>query len=340
MGRHYARGVRIAVVLNPNSRKNRRDGVREEPLRRAVGSWGEVFVTRDPSELDAVLREVLDDELACLVSVGGDGALHWALNAARPIARERGIALPVVLPTNGGTIDFVARRAGVRGRAETLLPKVVARLDAGVPLETVTVDSLDLELESDVGERTPKLGFALAAAGIGQRFFDEYYRAADPGPGTIVSVIGRTVASLAGGVLPGSAGARAGAMAGRMFAPFAARVTIDGEEVPAEKHGAIHAGAFGINLGNVLRVFPLADEEGAMHVQAGEATGPQIVANLHNLARGGRILAPGLRDDRGSEMVVEATSDESMRPVIDGELYDGVRRLAVRLGQPVRVARV
>lgn len=332
--------MRIAVVLNPNSRKNRRDGVSAESLRSALGSSGEVFVTRDQTELDAVMREVVTDELVCLVSVGGDGALHWALNAARPVAAERGLPLPTVLPTNGGTIDFVARHAGVRGRAETLLPKLVARVEGSRELGTVPVDSLELAFENERGEQAQKLGFALAAGGIGQRFFDEYYRAAEPGPLTIVSVIGRTVGSLVAGSLPGAVGTRAGELANRMFAPFEARVTIDGELVPAERHGAINAGAFGINLGNVLRIFPLANEEGIMHVQAGEASGTEIVANLPALARGGRIVAPGLRDDRGRAMTIEAIGAESMRPVVDGELYEGIRKLSVRLGPKVRVARV
>lgn len=332
--------MRIAVVLNPNSRKNRRDGVRAESLREALGSAGKVFVTRDRDELDAVLREVLDDELVCLVSVGGDGALHWALNAARPIALSRGLPLPTMLPTNGGTIDFVARHAGVRGRAESLLPALVASVESGRPLETVPVDSLDLTLGDESGQTNKTLGFALAAGGIGQRFFDEYYRSESPGPATIVSVIGRTIGSLAAGALPGALGARGGALANRMFAPIEARVTIDGELVPAERHAAIHAGAFGINLGNVLRVFPLANEEGAMHVQAGEATGAQIVANLPALARGGRIVAPGLRDDRGRTMTIEATGAESMRPIVDGELYERIRKLEVQLGPKVRIATV
>lgn len=334
------RPVRIAVVLNPNSRKNRRDGVRAESLRAALGRSGEVFVTHDAAELDAVMREVITPELECLVSVGGDGALHWALNAARPVAGERGLPLPTVLPTNGGTIDFVARYAGVRGRAETLLPALVRELESDRPLATTEVDSLDLAMRDESGESTRRLGFALAAAGIGQRFFDEYYRSADPGPGTIVRVIGRTVGSLAAGALPGRVGERAGTLARRMFEPFEAEVTIDGEPVPARHHGAINAGAFGLNLGNVLRIFPLADEDGVMHVQAGEATGPQIVANLPALARGGRIVAPGLRDDRGREMNIEATGAEALRPVVDGELYSGIRAIGVRLGPRIRVARV
>ena len=145
-----------------------------------------------------------------------------ALNAARPIAEERGISIPPILPTNGGTIDFVARRAGVRGLAEVLVPRLVGKMRSGAPLETIELDSLSVDLHSG-GEKSSVMGFAMATAGIGQRFFDEYYRDPDPGPFTIVSVISRTVASLGMGAIPGL-GSMAGATARRMFRPFAARV--------------------------------------------------------------------------------------------------------------------
>lgn len=330
--------MRVAVVLNPNSRKNRNGRARADVLRAAVGDLGEVFVTTAPDELDDVLRDVLSPELECLVSVGGDGALHWALNAARPIAAERKLPLPVVLPTNGGTIDFVARRAGVRGLAEVLVPRLVSRLRARAPLDTIELDSLSVEL-TQAGQPRPVMGFAMAAAGIGQRFFDEYYRDPDPGPTTIVSVITRAVTSLGASAIPGL-GRRVGATARRIFAPFEARVTVDGAEVPARAHGAIHAGAFDVNLGGVLRVFPLAREAGAMHVQAGAMEPIEMVQSLPALARGGRVKGKSVRDDRGTEMEVEAIGAERLRPVIDGEIYEGVDRLRVRLGDRVRVARV
>lgn len=330
--------MRVAVVLNPNSRKNRNGRARADVLRSALGDLGEVFVTTAPADLDGVLREVLTPELECLVSVGGDGALHWALNAARPIARERGLPLPPVLPTNGGTIDFVARRAGVRGLAEVLVPRLVTRLRSGAPLETIELDSLSVELE-DAARTRGIMGFAMAAAGIGQRFFDEYYRDPDPGPGTIVSVIARAVASLGASAIP-VLGARLGANARRVFRPFEARVRIDGQEIPARAHGGIHAGAFDVNLGGVVRVFPLAKDDGAMHVQAGELAPSEMVRALPALARGGRIPGKNLTDDRGRRMEIEALGDERLRPVIDGEMYEGIDRLMVELGQRVRIARV
>ncbi len=326
----------IAVIVNPNSRKNRRGRVRVDELREVVGSSGEVFVTQSLDDLEKTIDRVLDLDPACLVSVGGDGALHWALNAALPRCAARGIVVPPVLPTNGGTIDFVARKAGVRGNAMRLLPRLRTRLENGEPLDTVELDSLALEAVSPGGTRS-MIGFALAAAGIGQRFFDQYYKNEDPGPMSIVSIVARAVASLAAGAVSH----RAGAYAREIFRPFEGSVTIDGVLVPGHIHGGIHAGAFDVNLGGVVRVFPLAREPGVVQFQAGAITAPQMVRALPALVRGAPITSsPDLRDTPGSLMEITATGEESLRPVLDGEMYEGIRSLRIAPGPRVRVARV
>ncbi len=320
----------IAVIVNPNSRKNRRGRVRVDDLRAAVGSSGEVFVTQSLAELEQTIDYVLGMDPACLVSVGGDGALHWALNAARPRCALSGQTLPPVLPTNGGTIDFVARKAGVQGNAMVLLPRLRAHLDRTPLLPTIELDSLALEAVSDSGTRS-LLGFAVAAAGIGQRFFDKYYQDDEPGPMTIVSIIAKGIGSLAVG----------GQYAKDVFKPFEAKVTIDGVELPVGSHGGIHAGAFDVNLGGVIKVFPLARERGTVQFQAGAISATQIVAALPALLRGRAITtSPDLRDTVGTVMEIEATGDELLRPVVDGEMYEGIRKLRLSSGPKIRVARV
>ena len=326
----------IAVIVNPNSRKNRRGRVRLDELREAVGPAGEVFVTRSLDDLEQTIERVLALDPACLVSVGGDGALHWALNAALPRCAARGTVVPPVLPTNGGTIDFVARKAGVRGNAMRLLPRLRARLERDEPLDTVELDSLALEAVGVNGTRS-MVGFALAAAGVGQRFFDQYYKNEEPGPLNIVAFLVHGVVSLAAGALS----TRAGAYAREIFRPFEAKVTIDGVELPVRIHGGIHAGSFDVNLGGVVRVFPLAHERGVVQFQAGAISPPQMVRALPALIRGAAITSsPDLYDAPGQVMEIEATGEESLRPVVDGEMYEGIRTLRIALGPRIRVARV
>ncbi len=317
----------VLLVLNPHSRRNRgRDRVGE--LREILGARGEVFVTRSTSELAPILERALDGELACVVSDGGDGSLQWVLNEALPIVERRGLELPVVLPTNGGTIDFVARKAGVRGKASDVVRRLVAAVDRG-PLPTAELASLELYGSHADGRPFRRIGFALAAGGVGNRYFDRYYEDPRPGAATIVKVVARTVASLVG----------SGEYARQMFRPHRAKVWIDGVELESQEHGALHAGAFEVNLGGVFRVFPLAREPGALHFQAGMISVPAILSNLPRLVSGTAIRSRTLRDCRGQTMVIESLG-EPLRPVMDGEIYGEVVRLEVRAGPKIRVAKV
>ncbi len=125
-----------------------------------------------------------------------------------------------------------------------------------------------------------------------------------------------------------------------VFEPTHARVVIDGDEIPGETHGAIHAGSIDVSLGGVFRVFPLARGRGKVHFQAGEIVPSEIIRALPALARGGPIPSERLREIAGTEMRISAIGDESLAPIIDGESFSGLRELVVRPGPKVRVPRI
>jgi hypothetical protein len=331
----------LGVVLNPRARKNRRvSPERYARIERIVGPWGEVVRTESLAELRPTVERLLP-KVTHFVSDGGDGALHWLLNEVRAVAGGDATAAswPSFVPTNGGTIDFVAHKAGVRGRGEDILRALAAAAAAGRPPPEVALDTLRLSGERADGTPFDRLGFALAAGGVGQRFFDKYYDDPQPSPLTIVRVIGRTVGDFAlerVGRLPNGRPS----YASHLFRPTAARVVIDGEELPTQRHAALHAGAFDVNLGGVIRVFPLARQRGVLHLQAGEISPLRMIASLPALVRGGAIRAPRLRDTAGSCMQIEALDGELLAPVIDGERFPGLRRLEVRPGPEVRIARI
>ncbi|GAB5541817.1 MAG: hypothetical protein RLO52_12300 [Sandaracinaceae bacterium] len=327
----------LGVVLNPLARRNRKDrGARARRLRRLLGPWGEVHETPSIDALSGTLEGLLP-RATHLVSDGGDGALHWMINTVRAL-RGEDERWPTFVPTNGGTIDFVARKVGVRGRSESIVRALTAFAMAGREPEEVTLDSLLLTGALEDGTPFDRVGFALAAGGVGNRFFDKYYADPAPSPTTIAKVIGRTVSEwTAARVAPGLV--KSDSYAAHLFRPTRALVTIDGERVEAQQHGGLHAGAFDINLGGVVRVFPLAKEPGVMHFQAGEIDPAGIIANLPAIVSGGAIQGPKLRDTSGREMIIEAL-DEPLSPIVDGERFEGLRRLEVRAGPPVRIARV
>ena len=324
-------GMYLGVVVNPFARKNLgapRD--RCARLRHVLGPWGEVHETESVRDLPGIV-ERLRPRASHLVSDGGDGALHWLINEML-VQESDPRRWPAFVTTNGGSIDFVARKARVRGRADAILHTLTAAARADRRPPEVQLDTLELHGETCDGTTFHRIGFALAAGGVGNRFFDKYDEYHDPGRVTMARVIGRAVADYATSRL-----SRRPRSAGQLFTPTRARVVIDGREVPTDTHNALHAGAFDVNLGGVLRVFPLAREPGVLHFQAGAIPPAQMIANLPALIAGRAIRSARLRDVSGREMVIEA-AQQPLSPIIDGERFTDITRLVVRAGPNVRIA--
>jgi diacylglycerol kinase family enzyme len=321
----------VGVVVNPSARKNRgRPGDHCARLRDLLGPWGEVHQTESVRDLPGIVAH-LRPRVSHLVSDGGDGALHWLLNEMLQQDNDPR-NWPTFVPTNGGSIDFVARKARVRGRADVILQTLGAAAQAHRPPPEVCLDSLELRGETCVGTTFHRIGFALAAGGVGNRFFDKYYEYRNPGRLTIARVIGRAVADHTMALLSAKPVA-----VSHLFTPTFARVVIDGQEVATHTHNALHAGAFDVNLGGVVRIFPLAREPGALHFQAGAIPPAHMIANLPALMTGRAIRSAGLSDVSGRTMTIEA-GQQPLSPIIDGERFSGITRLDVRGGPSVRIA--
>jgi diacylglycerol kinase family enzyme len=324
----------LGVVLNPLASKNRSNADdRGARFRHIVGPWGEVHESRSLDDLSGIVAGLLP-RATHLVSDGGDGTLHWLVNEVRNQVDDPE-RWPAFVPSRAGTIDFLARKARVRGRADSILTALACAAGSDQPPPEVRLDTLSIEGRSVDGASFQRIGFALAAGGVGCRFFDRYYEAPNPGRATIVKVIARTIGGMAASAVRPQRVSRPD-----LFRPTRAKVVIDGEEVPTRVHNALHAGAFDVNLGGVLRVFPQAREPGALQFQAGEMSAAEIVAQLPALVFGGGVRADRLRDTVGREMTITVENgDEPLSPIIDGERFAGLGQLVVSLGPRVRIAR-
>jgi len=344
--------MEIGVITNPNSRKNRGRPNRAAELQSIVGRFGEVHETTDVDSIKPILREFLRKRARYWVADGGDGALHWMVRTGLEVLEEKEFAegdyqLPLTMPTNGGTIDFVAGNVGIKGTAEKLLSSLRHSLESGTHVEEVEVDSMLIEgmqVTENGDEPFRTYGFAVAAAGIGQRFFAKYYEDEDPNPKTIVKVIANTLASMPVAmsplrVLPGLP-RNLRRYAREMFEPAAARVTIDGMTLPDTHFRGIHIASMSINLGNVFRFFGKADQEGKLHCLVGTISPLGILRNLPRMHMGKEIKHPDALDRACREMSIEAIGDELLAPVIDGEYYRDLRTITFKLGPRVRIPKV
>jgi hypothetical protein len=272
------------------------------------------------------------------------------LNKAREQLGGDSFSIPkhlrYALPTNGGTIDYVARRAGVRGSAEMILKRLVETYKRGGALQEAAVPSLVFtgiqEMPDGRRVKLEKVGFAAAIAGIGTNFFEKYYQARIPGPKTIVEVVSKAAVSLLVDEIPivrTSVPQEWLAYGREIMAGLPARVIADGKVLPMEVYTQLAVGAFKINLGGVMKMFPRAGK-GFMHVSCGDPDHWDTMANLPRMVSGRQLNSTALHDGPSRELIVEATTDRLLRPNIDGEFFDNVRTLTVRPGPRFKVPRI
>jgi diacylglycerol kinase family enzyme len=342
--------MEIGVITNPNSRKNRNRPNRAAVLQSIIGRLGEVRQTRDPDAIKPVLREFLRRRARYWVSDGGDGALHWMLRKGMEVLEEdefRGRALPLALPTNGGSIDFVAHNVGIRGDAESILCALRARIERGQRVEEVEVDSMlieGVELTPEGEQPFRTFGFAVAAGGIGQRFFEKLHEEGQHTAGNIVSIVAKTVSSYPIAMsplrhLPGVPELFR-RYAREMFKPTMARLTLDGRTLPRTDCTGIHIASMSINLAGVMRFFAEADVPGQLHAIVGSPSPLTIIMNIPRMYLGKRMVGDSLYDGRCRELTMEAVSEELLTPVIDGECYSNIKRMRFSVGPRVRIPKV
>lgn len=343
----------IGVITNPNSRKNQNKRDRAAILQSVVGDLGSVHETPNPEAIKPVLRDFLRRKAEYWVSDGGDGALHWMLRMGMEVLEEsefagKGFKLPLTLPTNGGSIDFVAHNVGIKGNAESILNALREDLDAGREIQECEVDSMlitGIEVDADGAEHPFKtMGFAVTAGGLGLRFFDKLNAEGQHTGKNIATVIAKTLSSLPMARTPlrhvPGIPHRFKQYAEDMFTPTHARVTVDDRVFPSEHFTGLNIASMSINLGNVLRYFRYADEPGQLHAMVGAPSPLTVVANIPNMTMGRGFRSKGVLDGPCTRMTIEALGDELLTPIVDGEYYRNVRRVAFELGPRVRIPRV
>jgi diacylglycerol kinase family enzyme len=327
----------LGIIVNPRARKNlAAPGDRSAELRRIAGRWGEVHETASVEELGKTVEQ-LYARVSHLVGDGGDGALHWLVNEMQRCVPDPE-RWPTFVPTNGGSVNAVARKAQVRGQADAIVRALASAAATDRPPPEVRLDTLELDGETEDGATFHRLCFGLAAGGVGNRFYDKYYSYPHHGRTTVARVIARSLGDyLVSKVVPGPLSRPN--YASHLFAPTHARVVIDGEEVPTRTHRLLHAGAIDLHIGGGFRLFCKASELGALHFQAGETRPSRIIAQLPAALTNGTIHGDRVRDVNGREMTIEA-EDEPLSPIIDGERFVGIVKLVARAGPRIRVARV
>ena len=306
----------IGILDNPGSRRNRRRAGAAERLRAILGTEGEVLDASTPDELARAVERFRAGGFDLLGIHGGDGTAHFVLTA---FARAYGEApLPPVALLPGGSMNTVARGTGIRGSAEAVLQRIVARRRAGLHQPTVERDLLTVEPDGG----PPLRGF-LFGTGCVVAFLEAYYAPPGPSPARAALLAARAVLSaLVGGRLARTLGRRE-----------PVEVLADGERWPKGDYLAVLAGS-SPELGLGFRPFARCDEQPGFFHAVG------VTGSAYRLA----LAAPRIRlglpwrrrvamDAVARDLVLEPLAP--LRFTVDGDLYRAERRLRVSTGPPL-----
>ncbi len=344
--------MEIGVITNPNSRKNQSKANRVEVLQSILGNYGQVHQTQSPEAAKPILRDFLRQRAKYWVADGGDGTLHWMLRVGEEVLKEQefasqGLRIPLTLPTNGGSIDFVTHNVGIKGEAEGILTTLRQSLEQGTKIQEVEVDTMavdGIEVTSEGDRPFHTLGFAAAAGGTGQRFFAKLFENGERTPSVIVSILAKLVLSTPIAMsplrkIPGMPPMLRN-YAQELFKPTMARIILDGKALPRTDCTGINIASMSINLGGVLRFFSAADTPGQLNALVGSPSPLTMISNLPRIHFGLKMVGKDIYDGPCQKMAIEAVGPELLGPVIDGEYYPNVRQMTFSVGPRIRIPKV
>lgn len=118
-----SRGFRVGLISNPASGHNRDHF---ERVRRDIDACSAIDhrITRDPGELDVVLRSFARDKIDLLAINGGDGTASAVIGAALDAGCFESLPPVALLP--GGTANMNAGDVGIRGGLEQAVKRFCA----------------------------------------------------------------------------------------------------------------------------------------------------------------------------------------------------------------------
>jgi diacylglycerol kinase family enzyme len=310
----------IAIIANPNARRNREWQLTADQLRKAAPG-ATILETRGPEELQDVAKAVAANRPRVLAIAGGDGTVTHTVTA---LASVLGNDLPPLALLGGGAYDSLAPLGG-KGDAEDRLRRLSVSLASGIELRTEQRDTLRVQPEG--GKSSARCGFRFGV-GLPVRFIEAIYATGSAGPLTSTRLLARAFWS----------SLTHGAFARKLYAPMDLRVRVDDEEWPLiEIYGLVCATVAEAGLG--LRPFRRATEQPGAFQVLGLTAGPRRFAvELPRLLLGFPARRDRLLEGIGEKLELSARAPLSW--LLDGEIYTSkTGRLTVGLGPRVSLVR-
>ncbi|MFA6032826.1 MAG: diacylglycerol kinase family protein [Myxococcota bacterium] len=298
----------IGVIVNPYSRKNRKNPEAIKKLGYIIGDKGSCEATRSLSDVERVAREFMKKGVEILALSGGDGTNHITLTTFINVYGDH--PLPKIALLRGGTMNTIAESVGVKGTTDTILFNIVEKYHTGRPFEVAK------NLVVKIGDR---YGF-LFGNGCVHGYLAEYYATGKPSPWRAVTTLSRGAASA---LVDGD-------LSRRIFRRFKARVWVDGVKWEEEDYFSVLAASIE-QLGLGFKPFVAArGNPGCFTVLGVKGTAADVTMALPNI-KFGRPMNPKVFNSFPAKHVVFET-EEPLKYTIDGDIYEAGTRLELASG--------
>lgn len=335
----------LGIITNPHAGKNKfKQNSRD--LQKIIKRFGTVKGSRSLEQLRSIVEEFIYHKTPYVVCDGGDGTVHWVINTYLDVINSSDISviesqMPVFIPTNGGTIDFLAQKIGTAGGTAKILKKMHELFEKNALPEVASLSSFLAEGQYTTEHKNKsyrKLGFAGALLGFTQKFFSKYYEHTNPSAQTIIEVISKTFTSnvVKNSFFAGMVPQDMTNYAGDIFDPIDVKVKIDDQPVPFEKINTLNVGSIHINLKGLVKLFARADESDKLHMHVGHLEPFEVFGNLGNLFMGNDYVGKNLIQTTANKLEIISEISDGLSPVLDGEIYSGIATMKVTRGPKLR----
>lgn len=302
----------IGIVLNPHSKKHKKDPDRMDRLAFIVGDKGSCKSTHDLADLQRVAEEFKTRDIEVLGIGGGDGTIHVTLTTFIRVYGDK--PLPKITFLRGGTLNTLATACGITGSPEKIISNLLYKYHEDQAFKTKELDCMNINGE---------YGF-IFGLGVIYRFMEAYYGKGKRSP----LGAGLTLAHSIGSALIN------GKFARDMFARMEGEIWVDGKKWPFKNYSAIYAGAVD-RLGLKFRVFHYSGEARKFHA-IGFSTPPRnILRHVPNMFAGKPTTSEDLLEQPAEEMIIKL--DQPQAYTIDGDMLPPAKEIVVKTGPRLSV---
>jgi len=302
----------IGIVLNPHSKKHRKDPDKMSRMGFIVGDRGSFQISDDLQDLRRVAEQFKTRDIDILAIGGGDGTNQVTLTTFMEVYGEK--PLPQVTFLRGGTMNTLANACNIKGAPEKILSNLIYKYHEGEPFTTTEMDLMQIN---------DQYGF-IFGLGVIYRFMQSYYQGATPSPPKAAYTLAKSIFSALTN----------GKFAREMFARFDAEVTVDGKKWPFQNWSALFAGSIPI-LGLKFRVFHYAEEIRKFHAIGFSLPPRNVLKHVHTMYLGKPSKSEDLIECPAQEMRIELA--EPMPFTIDGDMLAPQKTFIIRTGPRLKI---